>query len=100
MAESKTNQAVGLATRVSAYVVKIERLVTQGIEHPRYEFTVRSSTGNDDKKSRLDLVKFIQGMANAHNSEERSSLARIRRRRPLFMSRILKNLTVHVFRAF
>ena len=60
-----------VSERVERYRKEVQRLVREGIEHPRYELTRESSIAKKDLKARLDLVKLIQGLANAHLNEER-----------------------------
>jgi hypothetical protein len=60
-----------LSERKRRYAEEVERLVVEGVENPRYELTREVSLEKDDTKSRADFVKLIQGLANAHLTEER-----------------------------
>jgi len=60
-----------LSERKRRYAEEVERLVGEGVENPRCELTREVSLEKDDAKSRADFVKLVQGLANAHLTEER-----------------------------
>ncbi len=64
-------QSLTLANRVRAYRVTVEEVVKLGVEHPQYEFKRLATLRKDALADRLDFVKLVQGMANAHSDEER-----------------------------
>ena len=60
-----------LSERVEQYRIEVQCLVRAGIEHPSFEFTREASLAKANLKSRIDFVKLIQGLANAHLEVER-----------------------------
>src|SRR5579863_8247383 len=62
---------VTLAERFDAYQFQVEQIVTRGIEHPNCELKRSATISRGSLPDRLDLVKLIQGLANAHLAEER-----------------------------
>jgi hypothetical protein len=60
-----------ISERIQRYRVEIQRLVTEGIEHPTCELTQRASISKTEPKARADFLKLVQGLANAHLKEER-----------------------------
>jgi len=73
MAEDQKSlaQPASLPSRVEQYRREIQRLVGLGAEHPRYEMKRECSIANENMKSKLGFVKLVQGLANAHITEER-----------------------------
>jgi hypothetical protein len=62
---------ITLADRVRKYRVSIEAVVKLGVEHQQYEFKRIATLKKDALADRLDFVKLVQGMANAHSDQER-----------------------------
>jgi hypothetical protein len=60
-----------LSERIAEYIQEIQSLITQGIEHPRFEFKRLSSISRDNLDDRLDFIKLLQGVANAEIPGER-----------------------------
>jgi hypothetical protein len=73
MAESgqENRSAITLAERFDRYRVAVQQVVERGIEHPSYELKRAVTISKDNLADRLDFVKLIQGLANAHIAEER-----------------------------
>ena len=73
MAEfTQENRApITLAERFDRYCAEVEQIVSRGIEHPRFELKRSATIARDKLADRLDFVKLIQGMANAHMNDER-----------------------------
>jgi hypothetical protein len=69
--QTDTQRPVTLADRVRAYRLSAEAVVKLGVEHPQYEFKRIATLKKDALGDRLDFVKLIQGMANAHSKQER-----------------------------
>jgi len=65
------NESAPLSERVQKYCKEVERLVQAGIEHPCYELTRECSLSKANAKTRANLIKLVQGLANAHLHEER-----------------------------
>jgi hypothetical protein len=65
------NPAPPLSERLHKYVLELQQLVQQGVEHPRFEFKRSASITREDLDDRLDFIKFIQGVANSELAEER-----------------------------
>lgn len=63
--------AVTLSERIERYKVEIEDIVRLGIEHERYELKRSVTITKQNLADRLDFVKLVQGLANAHLVEER-----------------------------
>jgi hypothetical protein len=57
--------------RLSRVGEEIEALVARGAENTRFEFTLQCSLAASDRKSQVDFVKTIQGMANCLPPEDR-----------------------------
>lgn len=64
------NRAKSLSERVEEYRREVQRLVQQGIEHPKYEFKRECSIAKENLRARLDFVKLVQGLANADSRGE------------------------------
>lgn len=62
---------VTLAERFDHYCAEVQQIVTRGIEHPRFELKRSATISREQLADRLDFVKLIQGVANAHIAEER-----------------------------
>ena len=62
---------ITLAERFDQYRVDVQQIVTRGIEHPRYELKRSATISRDNLADRLDFIKLIQGLANAHIAGER-----------------------------
>jgi hypothetical protein len=62
---------VTLAERFDSYKSEVEQIVVRGIEHPSYELKRCATVSRDNLADRLDFVKLIQGLANAHLNSER-----------------------------
>jgi hypothetical protein len=60
-----------LAERFEKYRTEVQQIVTRGLEHPRYELKRSATISREQLPDRLDFVKLIQGLANAHIAEER-----------------------------
>src|SRR6266436_7211142 len=73
MAESgqENRSPITLAERFDRYRVAVQQVVERGIEHPSYELKRAVTLSKDKLADRLDFVKLIQGLANAHIAEER-----------------------------
>jgi hypothetical protein len=73
MAESgqENRSPITLAERFDRYRVAVQQVVERGIEHPSYELKRAVTISKDILADRLDFVKLIQGLANAHIAEER-----------------------------
>jgi hypothetical protein len=73
MAESipENRPPVTLAERFDQYCIEIEQIVRRGIEHPRFELKREVAISRDNLADRLDFVKLVQGLANAHVPEEK-----------------------------
>jgi hypothetical protein len=73
MAESgqENRSPITLAERFDRYRVAVQQVVERGIEHPSYELKRAVTVSKDNLADRLDFVKLIQGLANAHMAEER-----------------------------
>jgi hypothetical protein len=73
MAESgqDNRSAITLSERYDRYRVEIPKIVERGIEHPNCELKRTVTVSKDNLADRLDFVKLIQGLANAHISGER-----------------------------
>jgi hypothetical protein len=73
MAESgqENRSSIALAERFDRYRVAVQQVVERGIEHPSYELKRAVTISKDNLADRLDFVKLIQGLANAHIAEER-----------------------------
>jgi hypothetical protein len=73
MAESgqENRSAITLAERFDRYRVAVQQVVERGIEHPSYELKRAVTISKENLPDRLDFVKLIQGLANAHIAEER-----------------------------
>jgi hypothetical protein len=73
MAESgqENRSPITLAERFDRYRVAVQQVVERGIEHPSYELKRAVTLSKDNLADRLDFVKLIQGLANAHIAEER-----------------------------
>lgn len=71
MAESTNNQREEnlLSERVGRYREEVERLVREGIEHPRYE--LKREVPLTSVEDKTVFAKLVQGLANANLSEER-----------------------------
>ena len=68
---ASSREDTSLSTRVYRYLKEVQRLVSEGIEHPRYELTRECSLAKESPKTRIEFVKLVQGLANAHLQEER-----------------------------
>jgi hypothetical protein len=62
---------VTLAERFDRYKVEVQQIVARGIEHPRYELKRSATISRENLADRLDFIKLIQGLANAHIIDER-----------------------------
>jgi len=62
---------ITLAERFDRYRAEVKQIVMQGIEHPRFELKRSAKIARESLPDRLDFVKLIQGIANAHIAEER-----------------------------
>ena len=62
---------ITLAQRFDRYREEVQQIVSRGIEHPRYELKRCATVARENLADRLDFVKLIQGVANAHINEER-----------------------------
>jgi hypothetical protein len=73
MAESgqRNGSPTALTERFDRYRVEVQRVVERGIEHPSYELKRAVTISRENLADRLDFVKLIQGLANAHLAEER-----------------------------
>jgi hypothetical protein len=73
MAESgqQNISPITLAERFDRYRVAVQQVVERGIEHPSYELKRAATISKENLADRLDFVKLIQGLANAHLAEER-----------------------------
>lgn len=73
MAESgqENRSPITLAERFDRYRVAVQQVVERGIEHSSYELKRTVTISKDNLADRLDFVKLIQGLANAHIAEER-----------------------------
>jgi hypothetical protein len=73
MAENEISAARpgSLPSRVEKYRTEAQSLVELGAEHPRCEMKRELPISNKSLKSKLSFVKLIQGMANAHLTDER-----------------------------
>jgi len=73
MAESsqEDRSPITLVERFDRYRVAVQEVVERGIEHPTYELKRAVTISKDDLADRLDFIKLIQGLANAHIAEER-----------------------------
>src|SRR5229473_989972 len=73
MAESgqENRSPITLAERFDRYCVAVQQVVERGIEHPSYELKRAVTISKENLADRLDFVKLIQGLANAHIAEER-----------------------------
>src|SRR5208282_5760444 len=60
-----------LSERFDRYRREIQEIVARGIEHARYELKRSATISRENLADRLDFVKLIQGVANAHITEER-----------------------------
>jgi hypothetical protein len=60
-----------LSERIERLRKEVVSLVRSGAEHGRCELTRACSIAKESAKSRIDFVKMIQGLANAHLREER-----------------------------
>jgi hypothetical protein len=60
-----------LSDRIKEFCREIQRLITQGIEHPRFEFKRSCSISRENLDDRLDFIKLLQGVANAEIAGER-----------------------------
>ncbi len=71
--------AITLAERFDQYCTEVEQIVSRGIEHPRFELKREVTISRENLADRLDFVKLVQGLANAHIAEERfKELTRMR----------------------
>ncbi len=66
-----TEPPITLVDRLRKYRVSVEAVVKLGVEHQQYEFKRIATLRKDALADRLDFVKLIQGMANAHSDQER-----------------------------
>ena len=71
MGENEAKDIVTLAERVTRYKAEVERIVGLGIEHAQYELKRTATVRKEDIADRLDFVKLVQGLSNAHSSQER-----------------------------
>ena len=73
MAEStqENRSPLTLAERFDSYRAAVQQVVERGIEHPTYELKRAVTISKDNLADRLDFIKLIQGLANAHIAEER-----------------------------
>jgi hypothetical protein len=73
MAESgrQNRSPITLAERFDRYRFAVQQVVERGIEHPSYELKRAVTVSKGNLADRLDFVKLIQGLANAHMEEER-----------------------------
>lgn len=73
MAESRQDNRspITLSERFDHYRVEIPKLVERGIEHPNCEMKRAVTIAKEKLADRLDFIKLIQGLANAHIAEER-----------------------------
>lgn len=73
MAESgqEDRSPITLAERFDRYRVAAQQVVERGIEHPSYELKRTITISKQNLADRLDFVKLVQGIANAHIAEER-----------------------------
>src|SRR5712664_1745791 len=73
MAESspENRSPVTLAERFDRYRAAVQQVVERGIEHPSYELKRAVTISKENLPDRLDFIKLIQGLANAHIAEER-----------------------------
>jgi len=69
--ENGAKLPVTLAERVARYRIEVERIVGLGIEHPQFELKRSVTIRKEDIADRLDFIKLIQGLANAHAAQER-----------------------------
>ena len=71
MAESglENRSAITLAERFDRHRVALQQVVERGIEHPSYELKRAATISKENLADRLDFVKLIQGLANAHIAE-------------------------------
>jgi hypothetical protein len=60
-----------LSERFDGYRAEIQKIVERGIEHPKYELKRALTVAKENLADRLDFIKLIQGVANAHIAEER-----------------------------
>jgi len=70
-AAKENRPPITLAERFDRYCAEVRDVVTRGIEHPRFELKRSATISKDQLADRLDFVKLIQGVANAHIREER-----------------------------
>src|SRR6267154_5166511 len=73
MAESgqENRSPITLVERFDRYRSAVQQVVERGIEHPSYELKRAVTISKENLPDRLDFVKLIQGIANAHVAEER-----------------------------
>src|SRR5215510_5925710 len=73
MAESgqENRSPITLAERFDRYRAEIPKIVERGIEHPNCELKRAATIAKENLPDRLDFIKLIQGLANAHVAEER-----------------------------
>ncbi len=73
MAESgqENRSPITLAERFDRYRAAVQQVVERGIEHPSYELKRTVTISKENLPDRLDFIKLIQGLANAHIAEER-----------------------------
>jgi hypothetical protein len=62
---------ITLAERFDKYKADIEGIVARGIEHSQYELTRSATIVRENLAERLEFVKLVHGLANAHLSLER-----------------------------
>jgi hypothetical protein len=67
----KDRLPVTLAERFDRYRVEVQQIVVRAIEHPRYELKRFVTISRENLADRLDFIKLVQGLANAHITEER-----------------------------
>ncbi len=69
--QSDTAAPVTLAARIARYQAEVEQIVRLGVEHLQYELKRSVTVRKEDLADRLDFVKLVQGLANAHSAQER-----------------------------
>jgi hypothetical protein len=69
--ENNQESQGALSERVEQYRREIQSLIKLGVEHPRFEFKRSCSILRENLDDRLDLIKLLQGVANAEVTGER-----------------------------
>lgn len=75
-----------LSSRIEEYRVEAQKIVARGIEHPCWELKRGLSIAREELKDRLDFIKLIQGLANAHQDTERFVIIGADQRSKAFVS--------------